>query len=265
MTTNYTEETAPVVEKVGKTGWRYAPHLIIFITSACIMIVEHVAGRLIARHLGSSLYTWTSIIAVILAGMSIGNFLGGRFADRWRSEALLGWLFMIASAMCLFTLFLNNVFAENAPEWITKMSWELRTIFSVFAIFLLPAMSLGTISPVTAKMALSRSDTVGATIGSVYAWGAVGSIVGTLAIGFLLIAWMGSKAVIMSVALGLAVVGTFLGPRRLIQAIDGGINASLLTEEKIASLIEKCGRGILTDDYAPVENLLAPVVRQRKG
>ncbi len=210
------------------------------------MIVELVAGRLIARHLGSSLYTWTSIIAVILAGMSIGNFLGGRFADRWRPEKLLGWLFMIASAMCLFTLFLNNVFAENAPEWITRMSWELRTIFSVFAIFLLPAMSLGTISPVTAKMALSRSDTVGATIGSVYAWGAVGSIVGTLATGFLLIAWMGSKSVIISVALGLAVVGTVLGPRRLIQAIWAILVGALLvlsnnTNKTIANMTSKLG------------------------
>src|SRR5437870_213016 len=81
-------------------GWLYTPHLIIFITSACVMVVELVAGRLIGRHLGSSLYTWTSIIAVVLAGMSIGNFLGGRMADRWKVESFLGWLFFIASAMC---------------------------------------------------------------------------------------------------------------------------------------------------------------------
>jgi hypothetical protein len=41
------------------------PHVIIFFSSACIMVVELVAGRLIARHLGSSLYTWTSIIGVV--------------------------------------------------------------------------------------------------------------------------------------------------------------------------------------------------------
>lgn len=58
-------------------GWRYTPHLIVFFSSAFIMVLELVAGRLIARHLGSSLYTWTSIIGIILAGISLGNYLGG--------------------------------------------------------------------------------------------------------------------------------------------------------------------------------------------
>src|SRR5579885_1202099 len=176
-------------------GWLYTPHLIIFITSACVMVVELVAGRLIARHLGSSLYTWTSIIAVVLAGMSIGNFLGGRMADRWKVESFLGWLFWISSAMCLVALVLNNVVAEHTP--FEKFSWPVRTAVSVLTIFIMPALSLGTISPVTAKMALSRSMAVGRTIGSVYAWGAVGRILGTLATGFFLIALLGSKAIML--------------------------------------------------------------------
>lgn len=181
------------------------------------MVIELVAGRLIARHLGSSLYTWTSIIAVILAGMSVGNYLGGRMADRWRSAELLGWLFMIASAMCLLTLLLNNIFAGASP--LNGLSWPLRTFLSVLSIFLLPALALGTISPVTAKMALSRSENVGATIGSVYAWGAVGSILGTLATGFYLIAWLGSKGVVLSVALVLSIIGLCLGPQRWLHAV----------------------------------------------
>jgi spermidine synthase len=199
------------------SGWRYTPHLIIFISSACIMVIELVAGRLIARHLGSSLYTWTSIIAVILAGISVGNFLGGRMADRWKSEELLGWLFMIASAMCLLTLLLNVIFGDYSP--LRGLNWPLRTFISVLGIFLLPALSLGTISPVTAKMALSRSENIGATIGSVYAWGAVGSILGTLSTGFYLIAWLGSKGVVLTVALSLAVIGLCLGPRRWVHAV----------------------------------------------
>src|SRR3989339_2021969 len=71
------------------TAWRYAPHAIIFFSSAFIMVVELVAGRLIARHLGSSIYTWTSVIGVILAGISIGNYLGGWLADQRRPASLL--------------------------------------------------------------------------------------------------------------------------------------------------------------------------------
>jgi spermidine synthase len=193
--------------------YRYTPHAIITISSACMMVVELVAGRLIARHMGSSLYTWTSIIGVVLAGMSIGNYIGGRMADRHRPERFLGWLFMAASAACLSTLFLNNLFDSRAP--LAAVPFAPRVFLSVLAIFLLPALILGTINPATAKMALDRSRAVGATIGSVYAWGAVGSIAGTLGTGFWLIAALGTKGVVLLITVGLGVIGLILGPRRI--------------------------------------------------
>jgi len=79
------------------------PAATVFISSACIMIIEIVAGRLIARHLGSSLYTWTSIIGVVLAGITIGNWLGGRIADRFPAKKALAILFMAAdNRICIF-------------------------------------------------------------------------------------------------------------------------------------------------------------------
>jgi hypothetical protein len=36
-----------------------------------------------------SLYTWTSVIGVVLAGVSPGNYLGGRLADRWPARSAL--------------------------------------------------------------------------------------------------------------------------------------------------------------------------------
>ena len=62
------------------------PGATVFFSSACIMVLELVAGRLIARHLGSSLYTWTSVIGVVLTGITIGNYLGGRIADRFAAR-----------------------------------------------------------------------------------------------------------------------------------------------------------------------------------
>src|SRR6187200_1650573 len=53
-----------------------------FVGSACLLILEIVAGRLLAPLLGVSLYTWTAVIGVVLAGVSLGNYLGGRLADR---------------------------------------------------------------------------------------------------------------------------------------------------------------------------------------
>ena len=57
-------------------------YFIVFVASACSLILELVAGRILAPFIGVSLYTWTSIIGVVLAGISLGNYLGGRIADR---------------------------------------------------------------------------------------------------------------------------------------------------------------------------------------
>ena len=48
---------------------------------------EMAAGRLVSRHLGSSIYGWTSVIGVLLGGLSLGNFFGGKFADWSRARS----------------------------------------------------------------------------------------------------------------------------------------------------------------------------------
>jgi spermidine synthase len=212
-----TDEVKDCFPKSERKGWPYTPHVIIFFSSACIMVVEIVAGRLIARHLGSSLYTWTSIIGVVLAGMSIGNYLGGKMADRYSPERSLGLLFLGASVSCVLSLYLNNLVGELQQHW--DMMFPFRVILSSLFIFILPALALGTISPVTAKMALDRSLRVGSTIGSVYAWGAIGSILGTFATGFFLIAALGSKGVVLLIAMGLGFIGLCLGPWRILQTV----------------------------------------------
>ena len=65
------------------------PGATIFLASACVMIVEIVAGRLAARHLGSSLYTWTAVIGVILGGITFGYYIGGRLADSFSARKTL--------------------------------------------------------------------------------------------------------------------------------------------------------------------------------
>ena len=68
------------------------------------MALELVAARLIARDLGSSLYTWTSVIGIVLAGITLGNYLGGRIADSYNARKTLAVLFTIASVMCVLTV-----------------------------------------------------------------------------------------------------------------------------------------------------------------
>src|SRR4030065_1122981 len=99
------------------------PSVTVFLSSACIIVLELGAGRLIARHLGSSLYTWTSVIGVVLAGITIGNYLGGRIADRFPARKALAVLFGASSAACVVTVVANNI----VGEWIllVPLRWPL--------------------------------------------------------------------------------------------------------------------------------------------
>ncbi len=185
------------------------PCATVFISSFCIMVVELVAGRMIARFLGSSLYTWTSVIGVVLAGITIGNYIGGRAADKWPAKKVLAVLFALASGACVATVILNNLTGDWT--WLWQFDWPTRVFLHVTIVFLLPSVALGTISPVVAKNALDRGMPTGRTVGDIYAWGAAGSIAGTFAAGYYLIAMMGTVAIVWTVAAAMMVMALLYG------------------------------------------------------
>ena len=167
---------------------------LVFVTSVCVMMLELTASRLISKTVGSSLYTWTSVIGVVLAGITLGNWLGGWLADRYDRGRSLAWMYLLGSVSCASVLWLDQIIAPmNRPSMFSWPAWILTVVASIF---LLPSLALGTISPLVASMALSRSTKTGSTVGNVYAWGAFGSIVGTFLTGFYLIDVWGTRTII---------------------------------------------------------------------
>jgi len=207
----------------GRWEW-FLPNLIVFISSLCIMVVELVAGRLIARHVGSSLYTWTSVIGIVLAGIAGGNYAGGLIADRYKPREALASLFLVASAACLLIPLLNS--RIGAWGFLLEREWAMRIALHVFFVFFLPAALMGMISPVAAKMALADSRKTGRTVGSIYSWGAVGSIFGTFLTGYYLIAKMGTVSVILTVSGVLFAVSLYFGAQALLPYVWGGALAA---------------------------------------
>jgi hypothetical protein len=189
-------------------------NLIVFVSSVCVMVLELTASRLIAKHVGSSLYTWTSVIGVVLAGITIGNFVGGWMADRFNREKILGRLFLLASVASLSVLWLDQLASgRTRPD---DVGWPMWVFLTVAEMFFLPALALGTISPVVASIALDRSEYTGSTVGNVYAWGAFGSIVGTFLTGFWLIDVFGTRMIIGGTAGLLALLGVAVSSKQLL-------------------------------------------------
>ena len=177
------------------------PSATVFFSSGCIMTLGLVASRLVARDLGSSLYTWTSILGIVLTGIAVGNYLGGRIADRHHARRALAVLFGLASGACVGIIVMNN--AVGDWMWLWRLSWPAHVFIHVLLVFLVPSTLLGTIAPVVAKMALDRGLPTGRTIGDIYAWGAAGGIAGTFLAGFYLISTFGSVTIIWGIGAAL--------------------------------------------------------------
>jgi len=203
------------------------PSATVFFSSGCIMVLELVAGRLIARHFGSSLYTWTSVIGVVLLGITIGNYLGGRIADRFLAKKALAMLLAISSVACVVIVVLNNLVGDWILLW--KFSWPMHVFSHVSLVFLIPSTLLGTISPVVAKMALDKELPTGRTVGDIYAWGAAGSIAGTFATGYYLIAAMGTVTIIWTVGASLLLMAILYWARLWVLYLWAVIFVALMT------------------------------------
>lgn len=181
--------------------------LLAFISSFCTLVIELIAGRIMAPYIGVSLYTWTSIIGIVLAGMSGGNFFGGYLADRIASRRALGTIFVVGSLATLSILPITLAL-EGAR---LGLSFLPRIVASIALIFFVPSFVLGMVSPMVVKLALGDLARSGHTVGTIYAASTVGSIVGTFATGFWLISLLGTRTIVWLVAGVLLVTGLLVG------------------------------------------------------
>ncbi|RBI87753.1 spermidine synthase [Rhodosalinus halophilus] len=171
--------------------------------SAASLVVEIVAGRMLAPYVGMSLYTWTAVIAVVLAGFSAGHWWGGRIAARPADAALraTGWALLAAAATTGGAAALLRLVADPVLALAGHPVAGITALCT--AVFFLPSLFAGIPAPVLAQIAIARDAArSGPALGAMFAAGAVGAIAGTLLAGFLFISWLGS-------ALTLAVVTAF--------------------------------------------------------
>jgi spermidine synthase len=203
--------------------------LIVFVANFCILVLEIVAGRLMAPRVGVSLYTWTSAIGVILAGISLGNYIGGKLADRHASRQRLAGQFILSAFASASVIALVNL--------VGTPGFDIPVILGVLGaytlVFLLPSTVLGTISPMVVKLTLTDLDQTGNVVGKISAAGASGSILGAFATGFVFISQFGTRAIVWSVSFTLLAIGLLIlsraGSRQRRSAILAGTLFGALT------------------------------------
>ncbi|WP_439121623.1 fused MFS/spermidine synthase [Marivita sp.] len=160
--------------------------------SAASMVVEIVAGRMLAPYVGMSLYTWTSVIAVVLAGFSAGHWWGGRLADRpgINPMSATGWALAAAAATTALAGVALRVSAGPVLTAFPQPVWGITGL--TLAAFFLPSLFAGIPAPLLTQVSLAGPSRQGQALGAMFASGAIGAILGTLLAGFVFISWLGS-------------------------------------------------------------------------
>lgn len=192
--------------------------VVAFVASFCTLVIEISAGRILAPMVGVSLYTWTSVIGVVLAGISLGAWVGGRLADRRPHPSTLGRLLLVASATtAVIAPAAEFLGAEDGPLGAIATTLLARVVVLAVLLFFLPSLFLGMISPVAVKLAVRDLESAGSVVGRIYAISTIGSIAGTFVTGFWLIASFGTRTTLAGVGVTLLVTALLAGgllPRR---------------------------------------------------
>jgi spermidine synthase len=164
---------------------------LILVLSALGLTYEIAAGRVLAPFFGTSLLTWTTVIAVVLAGFSLGSALGGLVAERDRHAAaatLRKALIATAVLMAMSPTVLGLIYASGA-----RGTWGMS--LAVIVAFFPASVLVSFPTPFLAKLAVeARPGREGSSLGIVLAAGSLGAIVGAVLAGFVALPLIGSVA-----------------------------------------------------------------------
>lgn len=192
---------------------------IVFVTGACVLIVEVVATRVLSPYYGNTIFTVSSVISVVLAGLSVGYYAGGRLVDRRPS---FEWFFSLIFASGAALLLLHWVGMSVLPTFSLYFSISTGPLATSLALFFIPALLMGTLSPfaVALQKDMQPEQGIGSVAGTIFFWSTLGSIAGSLLAGFVLVPRFGVSNIIILVSALLSALGALgLAQRRKVLAI----------------------------------------------
>jgi spermidine synthase len=174
-----------------------------FVPSAVTLLVEVVAIRLLAPRIGSSIETYTAAIGVVLAGLAVGAYLGGRAADAFGPRRLVAPVLIVSAALVAFVAPAIDV----AAAALTPPSGPVGAMILAVAGLLLPSIVLAAATPLAARGSMVSTAGSGSVVGRISAIATVGALVGTFLTGFALLAVAPVRLILLGAAVVLAATG----------------------------------------------------------
>ncbi|WP_435596980.1 fused MFS/spermidine synthase [Streptomyces anulatus] len=176
--------------------------VLVFGSSAAVLVVEIVALRLLAPYLGLTLETSTMVIGIALTAIALGSWLGGRVADQVDPHRLIGPALGVSGVVVALTPLLLRTAAHGSPALLLLVA---------SATLLVPGALLSAVTPFVTKLRLTSLTETGTVVGRLSGVGTFGAIVGTVLTGFVLVSRLPVSSILIGLGtllvLGAALVG----------------------------------------------------------
>ncbi|MFZ0821168.1 MAG: fused MFS/spermidine synthase [Candidatus Acidiferrales bacterium] len=176
---------------------RWTVYVTIGISGACALGAEVIWTRLMGMMLGATVYVFSIILAVFLAGLAIGSTGGAWLVRAVRPRLALGWCQVLLAAAIAWTAYM---IADSLPYWpinplLTISPWhtfQLDLVRCLWAI-LPPTILWGASFPLALASVASPGEDSGKVVGGIYAANTLGAIFGALITSLVLIPWIGTQ------------------------------------------------------------------------
>jgi len=182
-------------------------YIAVLLTGWSALVLQMVWARQLALVLGGSTYAFSATLFVVLVAIAVGSLiyhLTLRHRDAW-----IPWAPTVIILVICATAFAGERMLPELANWIGEVRaaranpWTNGWVCAVAgAIIQFPsALGMGVLFPLYVQLTNRAASEAGATVGNIYAWNTVGSLLGATLTGLVVIDWWG-----VHVALALALL-----------------------------------------------------------
>jgi spermidine synthase len=164
-------------------GLRRYLYITAALTGAAIMIIEILGAKMLSPFIGLSHFVWTAQIAVTLVALACGYYVGGKLADRSQKLERLYWAILAAAAYMVVTVLI----CAPVAYWCLDFNLAVGSLLASAVLFFIPLALLAMTGPFLVRVITSTVSGVGGNVGRLTSVSTLGSFLGTMAIGYLMI------------------------------------------------------------------------------
>ncbi|HEV8201696.1 MAG TPA: fused MFS/spermidine synthase [Candidatus Polarisedimenticolia bacterium] len=173
------------------------------VSGAVAMLYEVAWSRYLVLVLGSSTYSYTTMLTTFLVGLTLGAGIGTRalrskvdamlaigLAQLWTATGTLVGLYVATQLPFLYVQFYGLL--QVSPRGLVGVQMLLAS-----SVMFLPTLGLGAMFPLTIAGLAPAGERATRLVGRAYAWNTLGAIAGSVAAGFWLLPGLGSRNVLV--------------------------------------------------------------------